>query len=124
MSFGTTSLLLNANVHRPILHLAVHCMPDCPSQGPIPLFSLRNPKTHRGQQLASCSTTHPSLTTVLCPQDPWGSLIVSQATYGSLISIWLRVTAFQSPQQDMVREAAGRNVIDSEPLLHRALLVT
>lgn len=110
-----TSLLLSANVRRQALHLAVHHKPGCPSHCPVPLSPCQNPKTCTGQQLASYpAPPHPSFSTILCPLSPPGSLIVSQATYVRLISIWLWVTAFQSPQQAMVGKAAGRCVIDSE----------
>lgn len=110
-----TSLLLSVNVRRQSLHLAVHHKPDCPSHCPVPFSPCCNPKTCTGQQLASYpAPPPPSFSIILCPLSPPGSLIVSQATYVSLISIWLWVTAIQSPQQAMVGKAAGRSVIDSE----------
>lgn len=114
------SLPLSVNVRGQSLHLAVHSQPDCPSHCLVPLSPCCNPKTCTGQQLASYpAPPPPCLSTVLCPLGPPGSLIVSQATYVSLISIWLWVTAFQSPQQAIVGKAAGRSVIDSEHSLVR-----
>lgn len=70
------SLLLSANVRRQSLHLAVHCKPDCPSHCPVPVSPCCNPKTCTGQQLASYpAPPHPSLSIVLCPLSPPGSLI-------------------------------------------------
>ncbi|CAB1420462.1 unnamed protein product [Pleuronectes platessa] len=82
---------------------------------PHPFLSMLQPKDmHRATTSLLSSSPCPSLSDVLRPLGPPGFLIVSEATYVSLISIWPWVTAFQSPQQATVGEAAGRSVIDSQ----------
>lgn len=100
-----TSLLLSANVRRQSLHLAVHCKPDCPSHCPVPRSPRRNPKDmHRTTTCLLSNTPRPSLSIVLCPLGPPGSLIVSQATYVSLISIWLWGDCIPEPTAGHGRE--------------------
>lgn len=96
-----TSLPLSANDRRQSLHLAVFCKPDCPSHCPVPFSPCRNPKDmHRTTtRLLSC-TLQSSLSIVLCPLGPQGSLIVSHVTCVSLISIWFSIglRGYCSPQ--------------------------
>lgn len=88
-----TALLLSANDRRQSLHLAVHSKPDCPSHRPVPFSPCCNPKDMHRTTTCLLSSTPPlsGLSIVLCPLGPPGSLIVSQATCVSLISIWLSI---------------------------------